>query len=252
MVRFLAVSILVVAACGSGNVESDHGGPSDRPDASLGSSCTAGTPQMFGLDEMTPLGVTPAMLLGYVSAHPYATLSWGTPSAGQDVRVTPTGTTTLKIDVTPMVSEITYWRQVGEFCQPGNLSIPAIVHFVTADGGFNETWQTTLLTTDGQTLSLGEDLQRVPPAGTFRVTYTGTQKWDSTETTLTTTFGAEGARGDVQYFTEMTFATGPNSGGGGGLVVQAASWVPRDAAVDSGFAEEGGAGDAEAAAQGGD
>jgi hypothetical protein len=252
MVRPLVVSIVLVTACSSGSGESTHGGQSGVLDATLGGSCTPGTTQTFGVDDMTPLGVTPATLLGYVSDHPYATLTWGTPGAGQDVTVSPAGTTTLTIDVTPMVSGITYWRPGGQLCGQASLAIPAAVHFVTADGGFDETWQTTLRSTDGQTLEFDEDLQGMPLAGTFHVTYTGTQKWDSMDTMLTTRFGADGARGDVQYFTEMTVATGPNSGSGGGLVVKAASWVPQHGGVDSGVAEEGGAGDGETAAQGGD
>lgn len=250
--RPLVGSIVVVAACSSGSGESAHGGQSGGLDASLGGSCTAGTTQTFGLDDMTPLGVTPATLLGYVSAHRYATLTWGTPSAGQDVTVTPAGTTTLTIDVTPMVNGITYSQPGGQLCGPGSLSVPAVVHFVTADGGFDETWQTTLRSMDGRTLTFYEDLQSMPPAGTFRVRYTGTQKWDSTDTLLTANFGADGARGDVQYTTEVTVATGPNSGSGGGLIVHAASWVPLDRGVDSGFAPVGDASDAETATQGGD
>jgi hypothetical protein len=252
MVRPLVFSIVVVAACSSSSGESAHGGQSGELDASLGGSCTAGTQQTVGLNDMTPLGVTPATLLGYVSAHPYATLTWGTPSAGQDVTVTPAGTTTLTIDVTPKVNAITYLQPGGQLCGPATLSVPALVHFVTADGGFDETWQTTLRSNDGHTLTFYEDLQSMSPTGTFRVTYTGGQKWDSTETLLTANFGSDGARGNVQYFTEMTVATGPNSGAAGGLVVQAASWVPLDRGVDAGFAQEGGATDAETATQGGD
>jgi hypothetical protein len=111
------------------------------------------------------------------------------------------------------------------------LSIAATVHLATADGGLNETWQEKLFSNDGRSLMFSQDLQKTPPTGTFRVTYTGTQHWDSTQTTLTATFDARGARGGLYYTTVFTLSlTGEDGGGsgigGGGLVVKAASWVP--------------------------
>jgi hypothetical protein len=158
--------------------------------------------------------------------------------------VYPTGTTTLTIDVTPIDGAITYSQADGGLCAPGALTVPATVHFVTTDGGFKETWQESLFSFDGQSLTFSHDLQRTPPTGSFRVTSTGTQASVSTETTLTATFNEQGARGDVQYVTSMMFSTGPNSGGGGGLIVHAASWVPAvgDAGAESGSSDAGDAG----------
>jgi hypothetical protein len=182
---------------------------------------------------MTPFGVTPAQPLAYVSGTQFATLTWGTATTEQQVSVTPAGTTLLAIDVTPMPGGITFTKSGGALCGPGVLNIAATVRFVTSDGGFNETWQENLFSYDGQSLTFYHDLQRTPPTGSFRVTYTGTTKWDSIENQLTATFSDRGARGGVQFTTSMSFSTGPNSGGGGGLIVQAASWVPRFA--DAGF-----------------
>jgi hypothetical protein len=163
--------------------------------------------------------------------------------------VYPTGTTTLAIDVTPMVGGISYAGAHGALCAPGSLIIPATVHLVTADGGFNETWQESLSSNDGQSLTFYQDLQKAPPAGSFRVTYTGSETWTSTETILTATFDAQGARGNVQYATEGMLSAAPNSGGGGGLIVHAASWVPlvgdagtESRATDPGVVEAGGSG----------
>jgi hypothetical protein len=147
----------------------------------------------------------------------------------------------LTIDVTPMAGAITYSQADGGLCGPGTLTIPATVHFVTGDGGFDETWQESLSSFDGQSLTFYHDLQRTPPTGSFHVTPMGTQTQVSTETTLTATFDGRGARGDVQYVTSTMFSTGPNSGGGGGLIVHAASWVPAigDAGAESGSPDAG-------------
>jgi hypothetical protein len=224
----VATSLLVACSPAS----SDSGTHSDG-DAALGAggrspgNCSEGAPQPIGLGDKTPFGVTPAALLAYTSGTRTATLTWGTATPEQQVTVYPAGTTTLTIDVTPKPGGVAFVQpEGGPLCGPGTLTVEADVRFRTADGGFDETWHGTLFSNDGQSLTLNEDLGQTPVSGSFRVTYTGSQAWSSTETLLTATFGAQGARGDVLYTTEMMFSTGPNSGGGGGLIVHAASWVP--------------------------
>ena len=232
----------------------------------FGGGCTQGTPQTVGPNDMTSLGVTANQLLAFAGGTQFATLTWGTPPPNTQVSVTPSGTTILTIEITPTPGGITYTSETaqgadsgfGGICLPGTLTIAATVHLATADGGFNETWQENLFSNDGQSLIFTQDLQKTPPMGTFRVTYTGTQHWDSTQTTLTATFDARGARGDVRYTTVMTFSLagaegGGIGGGGSGLFVQAASWVPlptpdggaeggamADARVDGGRLDDGG------------
>lgn len=250
MKRSLSVSTLLMSAAifsvgGSSGCSANSASTGSAADASesLGSGQCTFTDRPIGLSDSTPLGVSAADLLAYVSGTRFATLTWGT-SPDPSVTVYPTGTTTLTIDVTPMDGAITYSQADGGLCGPGTLTIPATVHFVTADGGFNETWQESLSSFDGQSLTFSHDLQRTPPAGSFRVTSTGTQTGLSTETTLTATFDQRGAHGDVQYVTSMMFSTGPNSGGGGGLIVHAASWVPGvgDTGAESGSSDAGDAG----------
>ena len=239
---FLLVSLILTAGGGcSASSTSNASGPDASE--SLGSGTCTFTDRPIGLNDSTPLGVTAAQLLAYVSGTRFATLTWGT-SPDPSVTVYPTGTTTLTIDVTAMDGAITYSQADGGLCGRGTLTIPATVHFVTADGGFNETWQESLSSFDGQSLTFSHDLQRTPPTGTFRVTSTANHTSVSTETTLTATFSEQGARGDVQYVTSMMFSTGPNSGGGGGLIIHAASWVPAvgDAGAESGTSDGGDAG----------
>jgi hypothetical protein len=127
-----------------------------------------------------------------------------------------------------MDSGITYTGPSGggALCAPGTLSIPATVHFVTADGGFDETWEESLWSNDGTSLTFTHMLGNTHLVGSFRVAYTGTIMWSSTETVLTATFNSEGASGTIQYATEAQSSAGPNSVSGGGLIVKAASWVP--------------------------
>jgi hypothetical protein len=253
-VSTLVVSSLLAASCSGGgqgdSVKPASGGSanaaSEDASESLGGNCTYIT-QPIGLDDRTSLGVTAAQLLAYVSGTRFATLKWGT-SPDPSFAVYPTGSTTLAIDVTPMSGSITDTHADGGLC-PGTLAIAATVHFVTADGGFDETWQESLFSSDGQSLTFYQDLQRTPLVGSFRVTNMGTPV-GSTEASLTATFDERGARGEVQYVTSTMFSTGPNSGGGGGLIIHAASWVP--AVSDAGDAKSGSAeaGDAGSDAQG--
>jgi hypothetical protein len=248
---------LLLAACSSGGASggghptggTEGGlGQSDVGDSSFSAPCAYPPAQPIGLNDMTPLGVTAAQLLAYAGGTHLATLTWGLGTPGQDVTVTPTGTTTLTIDVTPMAGGVTLSEpEGGLLCGPGTLAIAASVRFTTADDGFDETWQTSLFSSDGQSLEFTEDLEKNPPTGTFRVVYTGTQTWTSTSTLLTATFDDRGARGNVQYATEEMFSTGPNGGGGGGLIVQAATWAPlaSDGGSESGAAEAAGQPDAQ-------
>ena len=160
-----------------------------------------------------------------------STLTWGTASPGQNVTIVPSGTTVLTIAVTPAAGGLAYVPMQG-LCGPGYITVNATVRFVSADGGFNETWQKTLLSNDGHSAIFYQDLQRTPVAGSFAVTYTGTNPGTSTQNTLTAIFNDLGASGSVQFATSETSSggAGASSGsviGGGGIIVKAASWVPR-------------------------
>jgi hypothetical protein len=182
---------------------------------------------------MTPLG-TPATLLAAVAGTHVASLTWGTPSSQPDFVVHPTGTTRLTIDVTAMDGGIQFVPEITldgggvgrSLCGPGSFTIAATVHLVTDDRGFDETWQESIVSNDGQSATFTRDLQQTPPTGNFSVSYTGTQTWDSTSLPLTATFTASGTRGDVYYDAQFMSSTGPNSGVGGGVHMQVAGWIP--------------------------
>lgn len=220
-----------------------------------GGGCSQGTPRTIGPNDMTPLG-TPAALLAAVAGTHIASLTWGTPTAQPDFVVHPTRTTRLTIDVAPMDGGVQFQPEVMTdggggglaLCGPGSFTIAATVHLVTDDHGFDETWQESVVSSDGQSASFTRDLQQTPPAGSFGVSYTGTQTWDSTSLPLTAMFTAFGTRGDVYYDAQFMSSTGPNSGVGGGVHMQVAAWVPEgpDGGLDA--AE---AGDALANADGG-
>jgi len=203
---------------------------------------------------MTPLG-TPATLLAAVIGTHVASLTWGTPTPQPDFVVHPTGTTRLTIDVAAMDGGIQFQPEVMldgggaglALCGPGSFTIAATVHLVTDDRGFDETWQESLVSSDGQSASFTRDLQQTPPAGSFGVSYTGTQTWNSTSVPLTATFNASGTRGDVYYDAQFMSSTGPNSGGGGGVHMQVAAWVP---GVTDGGLDAAKAGDAQGNADG--
>jgi hypothetical protein len=189
---------------------------------------------------MTPLG-TPATLLAAVAGTHVASLTWGTPTSQPDFVVHPAGSTRLTIDVSPMDGGIQFQPEVmldggGDslsICGPGSFAIAATVHLVTDDRGFDESWQETLVSSDGQTATFTRDLQQTPPTGSFSVSYTGTQTWNSTSLPLTARFAPTGTSGDVYYDGQFMSSTGPNSGVGGGVHMQVAAWVP--AITDSGL-----------------
>jgi hypothetical protein len=247
---------LASASCSSSGGSSNGAGPGDggaRQDASGAdasrssdddaSGSSSGSDAMggcmyaetsIGVNDMTPLGVTPAALIAMVSGTHLATLTWA--GGVQDVTVTPPpGTTALTIDVTPMTDPIFYDQSSGTLCAPGALTIPATVRFVTADGGFNETWQVSLSSNDGKSLTFTRDLLATPPTGTFRVTYTGSMVGNENQDRLTATFDAAGANGNVQFVNELVSTSGPDMGSGGGLVFNPAIWAPLapDAGLDA-------------------
>jgi hypothetical protein len=227
----------------------------DASQSLLGSGgCSQGTPQTVGPNDMTPLGMSATLLAAVAGTH-VASLTWGTPTAQPDFVVHPTGTTRLTIDVSPMDGGVQFLPEVMTdggsgglaLCGPGSFTIAATVHLVTDDLGFNETWQESLVSEDGQSASFTRDLQQDPPAGSFSVTYTGTQTWNSTSLPLAATFSASGTRGDVYYDGQFMSFTGPNSGGGGGVHMQVAAWVPES--TDGGL-DAAEAGDAQGSADG--
>jgi hypothetical protein len=178
----------------------------------------------IGPNDMTEAGVTPAQLGAKASGTHLAALTWG-PNPSSEFTVTPTGTTTLTIGVTTMDSGWTIDESGGGLCGPAILSVPAMVHFATADGGFDEMWQVNLsASADGQSLSFTQRLSQL--AGTFRVSDNQSGMWDSSGATVTVGFTDAGATGNVTYTTSFMVATGPNSGSGGGAIYTAAKWVP--------------------------
>jgi hypothetical protein len=137
----------------------------------------------------------------------------------------------LTIDVTPMDGGIEFQTEsladggtengVGVGCAPGLLTIAATVHLVTDDHGFDETWQESLVSGDGQSASFTRDLEQMPPAGTFTVSYTGAQTPNSSSLPLTATFDASGTRGDVDYQAEFMSSTVDSA-----LQMPVAAWFP--------------------------
>jgi histone deacetylase complex regulatory component SIN3 len=101
------------------------------------------------------------------------------------------------------------------------LTIAATVHLVTDDHGFDETWQESLVSGDGQSASFTRDLEQMPPAGTFTVSYTGAQTPNSSSLPLTATFDASGTRGDVDYQAEFMSSTVDSA-----LQMPVAAWFP--------------------------
>jgi hypothetical protein len=258
---------LAVIAVGCTSGTNGGGGRSPGDDASQapgnsatvggdfgGGGCTQGTPQAVGPNDTTPLG-TPATLLAAVAGTHVASLTWGTPTAQPDFVVHPTGTTRLTIDVTAMDGGIQFQPEIAldgggggrSLCGPGSFTIATTVHLVTDDQGFNETWQESFVSNDGQSASFTRDLRQTPPAGSFSVSYTGTQMWDSISLPLTAAFAASGTRGDVYYDGQFMSSTGPNTGVGGGVHMQVAAWVPE--ATDGGL-DAAEAGDAHGNADG--
>jgi hypothetical protein len=182
----------------------------------------------IGPNDMTDAGVTPAELGAKASGTHLAALTWG-PNPSSEFTVTPTGTTTLTIAVTTMDSGWTIDEGDGVFCGPAILSVPAMVHFATADGGFDETWQVNLsASADGRSLGFTQPLSQLASqlAGTFRVSDNQSGMWDSSGATVTVDFTDAGATGSVTYTTSFMVATGPNSASGGGAIYTAAKWVP--------------------------
>ena len=225
----LGAIMALEAACSS----SSGGDTGGRGDASVCSKSGCGDDSIgacnyvtvpIGPNDITDAGVTPAQLGAKAGGTHLAALTWG-PNPSSEFTVTPTGTTTLTIAVTTMDSGWTLDESEGVFCGPAILSVPAMVHFATADGGFDETWQVNLSTSaDGQSLSFTQPLSKL--AGTFRVSDNQSGMWDSSGATVTVDFTDAGATGNVTYTTSFMVATGPNSASGGGAIYTAAKWVP--------------------------
>jgi hypothetical protein len=154
-----------------------------------------------------------------------------TPGAQPDFVVHPTGTTRLTIDVAPMDGGIQFQTEsladggyengVGVGCAPGLLTIAATVRAVTDDRGFDETWQESLVSSDGQSASFTRDLQQMPPAGTFTVSYVGMQTPTSISLPLTATFDASGTGGGVDYQAEFMSSSADSL-----VHMPVAAWLP--------------------------
>lgn len=149
---------LLLLACTTESLD-PPGGQSGEED--FGCLPQGSTP--VGLDEVSPLGVSPAELLAVAEGRHLAGLSW---AAG--------GETELELDVDPgaAIAWVDYeYESDGsmaiEIGCADALEIDADLGFVTADGGFAEAFATTLQAVDATGLSWSASLGLDDVAGSY-------------------------------------------------------------------------------------
>jgi hypothetical protein len=215
-----------------------------------GGACNYVTTRV-ALNDVTAAGVSPARFAAMVKGTHLATLTWG-PTPSSEFSVSPTGTTALTVTVTTMDSRWTITDAGGGLCAPGTIEVPATVSFVTADGGFNETWAVSLaaaLTDESMYFSEPLDLTSGVAgsfAGSLRIMDNDAEMWTSAGATAFVTFSDAGVSGNVTYETSFMGSTTTGGAGGsiaagGGAIYTAARWVPlaSDAGIDAASGDDG-------------
>jgi hypothetical protein len=78
------------------------------------------------------------------------------------------------------------------------------------------------------------NLRTTPPRGSFAVTYTGSETWDTESLLLTGGLSSHGTSGGVTYGASKTVATDARTGSISMLDATLATWVPSPEPVDAG------------------
>jgi hypothetical protein len=205
-----------------------------------GCDCPVVLPAPVDGTHVLPDGSTVAELLAMISGSHRAELTWAAPPPELAVSPAP-GTTGLVLTATPDPTTVTFGQAKSPFCPSPGLDLSAAIRLLTDDGGLDETWTVHLTAQSSGAAALSSpgfsvDLRTTPPRGSFTVTYTGSEAWDTESLLLTGSLGKSGASGGVTYTTSKTVATDARTASGSGMALTLATWVPSP--------EPGAAGDA--------
>ena len=223
---FSSCFVMALLACNSTGMSS---GPGTGNDASSSSSTSSSADcpleaRALAPGENTAYGFTLAQFVAAVEGERRAVLAWD----GGPMDTPPKGGKTALTVTIRRTGEGTYLVPVtaapSGACQP-KVRVPVEVRFVTADGGFDETWTATAGLAAGPVFQLNGhfsiDLLAMPARGTFRIAPRTLGPGENAVLLLGCTVGADTISGTILAGVERRSDGG--SSGAGNVV---ARWGP--------------------------